>query len=120
MRIPQDAVIARAKLVEYLLKPRPWDDKSGFLARVGFSAQAPEALERAIRRLAAGADAVRDGENDYGIFWTVTGELIGPAGQSLAVALIWMRRHGDGRFHLVTVRPPRRGERRDDERRQGD
>jgi hypothetical protein len=32
MRLPADAVIAAEKLSQYLLVPRPWDDKAKFLA----------------------------------------------------------------------------------------
>ena len=32
MKIPDDAVIPVEKLRKYLLVPRPWDDKSRFLA----------------------------------------------------------------------------------------
>jgi len=36
MRIPPDAVIDERKLTDYLLVPRPWDDKSAFLRQAGF------------------------------------------------------------------------------------
>lgn len=39
MRIPADAVIPAEKLTHYLLKPRPWDDKSN-TARTGPPASA--------------------------------------------------------------------------------
>jgi hypothetical protein len=104
-------VIASEKLVDYLLKPRPWDDKSGYLARAGFGADAPEQLEHAIRTLAGATEATNDGTSAYGIFWKAQGELAGPGGRTLPVVLIWMQRYMDGRFHLVTLRPPRRDER---------
>lgn len=37
MRIPPDAVIDEAKFTRYLLVPRPWDDKSGYLRQAGFA-----------------------------------------------------------------------------------
>ena len=36
MRIPPDAAIDETKFTNYLLVPRPWDDKSGYLQRAGF------------------------------------------------------------------------------------
>jgi len=104
MRIPADATIAADKLTRYLLVARPWDDKARFLARAGFTLDDPDALAAAIRRLTAGAEAIEDSENDYGVFLRVEGQLVGPAGR-LAVVLIWMRRHVDGSVHFVTLKP---------------
>ena len=58
MKIPADAIIPVGKLVEYLLAPRPKNDKSRFLLRAGFGQSNPEALDAAIRR--ATAARVRD------------------------------------------------------------
>ena len=107
MRIPHDAIIPRAKLVDYLLAPRPWDDKSRFLARAGFLRGNPETLETAIRRMAEQFEASYDGENEYGTFYRVVGELDGPIGVSLPVILIWLQWKVDGTFHLVTLKPYR-------------
>ena len=64
MRIPTDSVIPFEKLTRYLLIPRPWDDKSKFLAQAGFSLDDPMALEIAIRRMAGSFDALEDGVNE--------------------------------------------------------
>ena len=69
MKIPADAIIAPSKLTDYLLLTRPSDDKSRFLAQAGFHRASPKLLEAAIRQLAADAEAVDDGVNDYGTFW---------------------------------------------------
>jgi hypothetical protein len=108
MRIPVDAVIRPEKLTEYLLKARPWDDKSKFLNQAGFTLEDPQALEVAIRRVVAAADAVEDGTNEYGTFFRVEGILEGPAQQSLAVVLIWLQWKLDDTFHFVTLKPVRR------------
>ena len=34
--LPERAVVDDAKFTHYLLTPRPWDDKSGYLRQVGF------------------------------------------------------------------------------------
>ena len=91
VRIPVDAVIPAEKLSRYLLVPRPWDDKSRFLAQAGFLITDPMALDRAIRRVAAAYDAVEDGQNDYGTFFRLEGDLVGPNGHSLPVVLIWLQ-----------------------------
>lgn len=106
MRIPADAVISEEKLTRYLLVERPWDDKSRFLAQAGFTEQNPGALRQAIRLLAASVEAVEDGDNEYGLFLRVEGELVGPTG-SLAVVLIWMWRRADGTIRFVTLKPSR-------------
>ena len=108
MRIPDDAIIAEDKLTRYLLVPRPWDDKSGFLRRAGFAPDKWMQLRDAIRTLADSAEAVEDGANEYGTFYRVDGPLVGPA-MSPAVSLIWMRRAVDQRFHFVTLKPRREG-----------
>ena len=105
MRIPSDAIIPPDKLTAYLLVPRAWDDKSRFLAQVGFTLDDPSTLEDAIRRMAADFDATDDGENDYGTFYRVEGELLGPNGRTLQVVLVWLQWKLDGTFHFVTLKP---------------
>jgi len=107
MRIPADAVIPPEKLTHYLLKARPWDDNSTFLAQAGFSLNDPDALEDAIRRTSAFFDAIEDGTNDYGTFFRIEGLLQGPAGRPLQVVLIWLQWKLDGTFHFVTLKPLR-------------
>ncbi len=90
--------------MRYLLVHRPFDDKSGFLARAGFTLYNWAVLRQAIRTLADIAEAIPDGGNEYGEFVQVRGALAGPAG-ILKVRLIWLRRAVDGRFVFVTLVP---------------
>ncbi|TWT44164.1 hypothetical protein RAS1_05720 [Phycisphaerae bacterium RAS1] len=106
MRIRPDATISRDKLVKYLLVSRPWDDKSVFLSRAGYTLANPDDLEHAIRELAASVGASEDARNEYGVFWRVEGELVGPLAR-LAVELIWMRRQINERFPFVALKPRR-------------
>jgi hypothetical protein len=105
MKIPDDAVIPVEKLTKYLLVPRPWDDKSRFLAQAGFDQSNPDALMAAIRALAIRAEGSEDGSNEYGTFYRLEGSLVGPGGQSLDVVTVWIRWHADGSFHFVTLKP---------------
>ncbi len=105
MHISPDAIISPSKLTDYLLKPRPWDDKSKFLAQAGFDADRPEELETAIRLTTALNEATPDGKNIYGTFYRVVGLLTGPSGQSLEVVLIWLQWNNDGSYHFVTLKP---------------
>jgi hypothetical protein len=107
MHIPADAEIATEKLTHYLLVPKPLDDKSKFLMRAGFTAANPQALDAAIRGLAASATASEDGSNEYGIFWRVEGLLVGPDWE-IPVVAIWLQWHVDGRFRFITLKPARR------------
>ena len=108
MKIPSDAIIPDDKLTKYLLLPRPWDDKSQFLAQAGFALKEPEVLRSAIRSMIASGEAVADGANEYGDFFRIEGELVGPTGVSLSVVLIWLQWKLDGTFHFVTLKPNRR------------
>jgi hypothetical protein len=51
VKIPDHAEIAIAKLTDYLLLPRPFDDKAKFLGQLGFDRSRPHELELAIRQV---------------------------------------------------------------------
>lgn len=104
MRIPPDAIIEETKFTHYLLVPRPWDDKSGFLAQAGFEWKNWTELLVAVRRLADTVDAVEDRTDDYGTFYRVNGMIDGPTG-TLSVVCIWMRQSVDGAFRFITLKP---------------
>ncbi len=106
MRIPDDAVIPREKLVLYLLVPQRKNDKSRFLARAGFTQENPHLLEQAIRRLISENEAVPDRQNEYGIFYRVQGNLYGPAGVLSAVT-VWIQLTNDNHYRFVTLKPAR-------------
>lgn len=108
MRIPPDAVIDEAKFTRYLLVPRPWDDKSGYLRQAGFELENWPDLFAAVRRLADAVDAVEDRTDDYGTFYRVEGVVDGPSG-TLSVVCIWLKQAIDGTFRFVTLMPARRG-----------
>ncbi len=69
MKISDDAIIPIGKPTQYLLIPRPWDDKSKFLAQANFSQDNPGVLLDALRDLAARSEADEDGSNEYGTFY---------------------------------------------------
>jgi len=108
MRIPVDAIIPREKLTEYLLVPKPKNDKSGFLKKAGFTLENPDILEDAIRRLISENEAYLEREDQYGQFYRVEGKLKGPNG-ILPTITVWIERAIDGEFRFVTLKPSRRG-----------
>jgi hypothetical protein len=107
MKIPQNAIIPPEKLTGYLLVPQKKNDKSQFLAQAGFTADNPATLAQAIRALIASNEAVEDRQDEYGTFYQVTGDLVGPHG-ILAVVTVWLLRTIDGQYRFVTLKPARR------------
>jgi hypothetical protein len=106
MKIPLDAIIAPAKLTQYLLRLRPRDDKSRLLGRLGFSIDAPDDLEAAIRLHARQGDALLDEQDVYGDHFVVAGHLAGPKGK-LFIESVWVRRTGETSIRFVTLKPAR-------------
>jgi hypothetical protein len=69
MKIPSDALIAEAKLRDYLLIYKETDDKSQFLAQAGFTRDEPEFLEASIRHLIENEQAEVDRSDKFGTFY---------------------------------------------------
>lgn len=105
MRIPSDAIIPDAKFSKYLLIPRKQDDKSKFLARLGFTQNNPEFLKSAIYELIKTTEFIEDITNGYGTFYRVEGQLIGVNGKNLSVITIWLKRKIDAQFQFITLKP---------------
>ena len=106
MKIPADSIIPREKLTQYLLAHRAKSDKSQYLAQVGFTQADPEALQVAIRQLAAASEAVVDRQDVYGMYLLAAGELHGPRG-TLSVVTVWIVQAVDGVCRFVTLKPAR-------------
>jgi hypothetical protein len=104
--MPVDVIIPKEKLTQYLLVPRQKNDKSEFLAQVGFTFENPDALEAAIRKLIVENKAIPDRHNEYGTFFRVEGDLQGPYG-ILSVVTVWILRKSDQQYRFVTLKPMR-------------
>lgn len=105
MKIPPDAIIADEKLTEYLLIPKPRNDKSALLALVGFTRENADQLKAAIRELTDQAEASVDQTTEYGTSYLVEGELKGLNNRNLPVILVWFQRAADQRFYFITLKP---------------
>lgn len=105
MKIPNDAIIPVEKLTCYLLVFKPQDDKSKYLAQVGFTLDNPQDLEQAIRNLITTEPAILDGDNEYGRFYRVEGQLKGTQNKTLNVVTIWIQWHSDQKYRFVTLKP---------------
>ena len=105
MKLPTDAIIARRKVTEYLLRQRREDDKSGFLALAGYTLNDADRLLNDVRTqlLPLGAELFEDTE--YGPKYRIRGTLTGPNGRVLRVLSIWMKENATGETKFVTLRP---------------
>jgi len=105
MKIPDDAIIPSEKITRYLLVPKLQDDKSKFLAQGAFTQENPDKLLAAIRQLNTTQEAKEDGDNEYGKFYRVEGDLLGVNGRALAVITIWIQWYSDSSIRFVTLKP---------------
>lgn len=107
MKLPADAVIARDKLARYLLRKLPENDKSGFLARAGYTPENPERLEADLRAQILTQDADFVDATEYGGKYRIRGDLTGPNGQTLRVVTIWLAEDATGTTKFITLYPAR-------------
>ena len=105
MKLPDDVVIPTEKLTDYLLARRARNDKSGFLAQAGYTAANWRLLEDDIRNLARTNDAESDGRNDFGEFFVVHGNLVGPNNSVLKVKTVWIQLSDTDEVRFVTLVP---------------
>ena len=105
MKLPDDVVIPTEKLTEYLLARRARNDKSGFLARAGYTSANWRLLENDIRQLVRSNDAESDGRNDFGEFFVVRGELVGPNNSILKAKTVWIQLSETDEMRFVTLVP---------------
>lgn len=105
MRLEGEFEVAEAKLV-YLLSWRPQNDKSGFLAQIGYTIDSTDLLREAILQLVASNEATYDRTSEYGEIYNVRGELIGPNG-SLIVVTVWIQETAEQVYRFITLKPGR-------------
>jgi hypothetical protein len=105
MKLPPSTLIARQKATRYLLVPQARGDKSRFLARAGYTLDQPETLLTDIRDQILSLEARPLESNQFGQFYEIRGELVGPNDVSLHVRTIWMTEHLSGRTRFVTLMP---------------
>ncbi|NJP10385.1 MAG: hypothetical protein HC866_13660 [Leptolyngbyaceae cyanobacterium RU_5_1] len=98
-----NAVIAEAKLTEYLLIPLTKDDKSQFLALAGYTLENWQQLERDLREQILPLEATPTAVTRYGQKYAITGDLLGSNGIAIRVKTIWIVANGVTRF--VTLFP---------------
>lgn len=105
MKLPADAIIARAKLTGYLLRKLPENDKSGYLAQAGYTLENPERLESDLRHQILTREAQFQELTDYGEKYIIHGELTGPNEQTLKVVTVWMTEDATSLTKFITLYP---------------
>ncbi|WP_347405004.1 DUF6883 domain-containing protein [Nodosilinea sp. LEGE 06152] len=103
MYLPQDAVIAKEKLTQYLLVLLPKDDKSKFLAQAGYSLTNWQQLEQDIRTQVLSQPAEFLETTRHGDKYCISTKLRGVNGIELSILTIWMVANGTTKF--VTLVP---------------
>ena len=85
MKLSVDAIIAQAKLTQYLLKYLPQDDKSKFLAQAGYTQENWQQLEKDLREQILPRDATLSEQSRFGDKYEIRGTLTGVNGIVLLV-----------------------------------
>ena len=109
MKLQAEAIIAREKITDYLLKWRPDNDKSQFLKRAGYSQNNWRRLLEDIRNHILTLEAEFLGGTAYGELWKIRGTLKGPNGISINVVTIWMNEKYTGLTKFITLFPDKEG-----------
>ena len=107
MIIPKDAIIAEAKIRDYLLVPLDLDDKSKYLSLGGYTREEYWELMRDIREQLLPGNAVFQRHDSFGEYYELEGQLRCPNGQTLGVRTIWQRTNR-GIIRFITLYPKRR------------
>ncbi|MBE9175704.1 hypothetical protein IQ225_11065 [Synechocystis salina LEGE 06155] len=103
MKLAQDSIINREKLINYLLKRLSKDDKSQYLARAGYTQTNWRQLEHDLRQQILTLEAIPTRKTQFGQKYEIIGFLKGPNGTCLNVKTIWIVTETDTR--LVTLLP---------------
>ncbi len=112
MKLPnhEGAFVPQEKLVNYLLDKTHGvgRHKAAFFMRFGFTREAWEALDAALREHAGEHDVSRESPSRHGVRYAVDGILQTPGGRTPLVRSVWFVKAGDERPHFVTAYPLRR------------
>ncbi len=109
MRLPngENAVVPRAKLVDYLLSPTHpvGRHKATVFRRFGFGEQEADALEDGLLQLARSGDISETVGSAHGVKYVLYGPVRAPDGAVVRVRTVWIVEAGDDRPRLVTALP---------------
>lgn len=99
MQLPEDTIIAIAKITDYLLKPGLPGDKAKFLAMGGYTMENWPELETDIRNLLE-LETTFQKSDEFGDYYEISGNL-----RNLQVKTIWLWEHGSDVPRFITLFP---------------
>lgn len=108
MKLPENTLIAREKLTNYLLVWRKRNDKSEWLARAGYTRENWQILESDLRNQILSKNAIPAERTEFGQMYEIRGRLVGPNGKSLSVLSFWMTDNETGNTKFITMYPDNR------------
>ena len=109
LKLPENAIITREKITDYLLKWQPDNDKSKFLEGAGYSSGNWERLLEDIRTQILPVEAELMRKTAYGDLFRIRGKLLGPNGVSIRVITIWMTEDASRQTKFITLFPDKEG-----------
>jgi hypothetical protein len=103
----ENAIVPRAKIVEYLLSPTHRDgrSKAAFFTRYGFSVDRWEELAAALLRHAAGHAIAKIEDSPFGARYIIEGGLATPDGRVPVIRSVWFIETGEHLPRFVTAYP---------------
>ncbi len=108
MKLPIDSNIAPSKLKDYLLTPKKRNDKSKWLAQIGYNIENWQVLEKDLRNQNLSIDVKPIDKTRYGQMYEIRGRLTGPNGRTLLVCSIWMTELSTKITKFITIYPDNR------------
>ncbi|MCP4374086.1 MAG: hypothetical protein GY797_39165 [Deltaproteobacteria bacterium] len=105
MKLPNNTRIAPEKLTQYLLIPKKRNDKSKWLAQVGYTLENWQQLENDLRVQILSLEAKAVETTQYGYAYEIRDNLTGPNGKTVAVVTIWMTETATGVTKFITMYP---------------
>jgi hypothetical protein len=105
VKLPADTLIAREKVIRYLLVRQARGDKSAFLARAGYTSANPEQLLHDLQTQLLSQEAVLLQRTKFGEFYEIRASVTGPNRTVLRIRSIWMKEHLSGVTKFITLVP---------------
>ena len=104
---PEQAVVEREKIVDYLLNDRHPDNggKAAFFENVGFRREEWNVLAAALLMLAQTAEVSQRVLSPHGAKYVIVGPLQAPGGHTAMVLTVWIIDKGLEAARLVTAYP---------------
>lgn len=105
MKLPDNTLIAPEKLTQYLLVLKKRNDKSKWLAQIGYTLENWQDLENDLRLQILSLEATAIETTRYGQAYEIRDNLTGPNGKTVAVVTIWMTEIATGVTKFITMYP---------------